>query len=294
MKIVVAGASGMLGSALVPVLRDLGHEVIELSRRSGAGIALWDPAAGVLDPVVIDGAGAVINLAGAGIADGRWTAARRAEILQSRVQGTRLLVSRMATVRRPGVFVCASAAGYYGEGGDRELTEEDPPGTTFLAEVCQRWESEAIQAEAAGVRVVMMRLGMILSASGGALSKMVPVFRSGVGGPVGNGRQWVSWIGVDDAVAAIAHAVLQRETRGPVNTVAPGVVRNGEFARTLGEVLGRPALIPAPAAMVRLMFGKMADETVLQSARLVPRRLLASGFRFRHPELREALRFVLA
>ena len=295
MKIVVAGASGMLGTALTPALRERGHEVIGLGRTGGAQVARWDPARGELDRAVMEGAGAVINLAGAGIAEGRWTAARRAEILNSRVQSTRILVETMASIEaRPEVFVCASAAGFYGEGGECELTEEAPPGDTFLAQVCQRWEAGAREAVPLGIRVVMMRLGMILSAQGGALAKMLPVFRSRLGGPAGGGTQWVSWITLDDAVAAFVHAVEVKTVHGPVNTAAPGVVRNAEFARALGEVLVRPAVVPAPAPMLRLMFGQMADETILQSARLVPRGLQASGFTFAHPELRGALRSVVA
>jgi uncharacterized protein len=279
MKIVVAGATGLVGSALVPALAAAGGEVV----------------AGILDPAVLEGATAVVNLAGAGVADGRWSEARRAEILESRVLSTRLLVDTIAKVReRPAVMVCASGAGYYGECGDREVDETSAPGDGFLAGVCQRWEAEARGAEALGVRVVSMRLGVVLAAHGGALAKMLPVFRAGLGGPAGSGRQWMSWIALDDAVAAFLHAISSVTVRGPVNLAAPGVVRNAEFARVLGEVLGRPAVVRAPAIALRLMFGRMADETVLQSTRLVPARLRASGFNFRYPDLGPALRRVLA
>lgn len=294
MKIVVAGSTGMLGSALVPVLRDLNHAVLGLARHAAPGCATWDPGRGILDPSVLEGADAVVNLAGAGIAEARWTAARRREIMESRVRATRLLVDTCGRLpRRPKVFVSASATGYYGDGGDRELAEDEPPGGTFLAQVCERWEAEAGRAAPLGMRVVCLRLGMILSASGGALAKMVPVFRAGLGGPAGGGRQWVSWIALDDAVAAVAHALIDPTLAGAVNAVAPGAVRNAEFARALGAVLGRPALVPAPAALLRLAFGEMAEQTILQSARVVPRELQRTDFRWRHADVRSALRSVL-
>jgi len=295
MKIVVAGASGLVGAALVPGLTTAGHEVVRLGRRAGPGVVAWDPAAGQLDLSAIEGATAVVNLAGAGIADGRWTTTRRAEILDSRVQSTRLLVDTIAKAReRPAVFVCASGAGYYGDCGDREIDETGEAGDGFLARVCRHWEAEAHGAEVLGVRVVALRLGMILAAGGGALGKMLPVFRAGLGGPAGHGRQWVSWIAIDDVVAAIVHAISSVTVTGPVNAVAPGAVRNAGFSRTLGHVLGRPAVVRAPAAALRLMFGRMANETVLASARVVPARLRATGFSFRFGELEPALRHVLA
>lgn len=295
MKIVVAGATGLVGSALVPALRAAGHAVVGLGRSAAAGVERWDPAAGVLDPAVIEGAGAIVNLAGAGVADGRWTAARRAEILDSRVQSTRLLVDSLARLAtRPDVFVCASASGYYGDCGDREVDEQASAGDGFLAEVCRRWEAEAQRAETAGVRTVMMRLGVVLTPRGGALGKMLPIFRAGLGGPAGNGRQWISWMTIDDVVAAFVHAILQPVVRGPVNAIAPAPVRNAAFAQALGRVLGRPAAVTAPAVALRLMFGQMAEETILQSSRLVPARLAATGFSWRHPEIEAALRHVLA
>jgi uncharacterized protein (TIGR01777 family) len=295
MKIVVAGATGLVGSALVPVLAAEGAEVVRLARRAGPGLTTWDPPAGVLDPAAIEGATAVVNLAGAGVADGRWSEARRTEILESRVQSTRLLVDTIAKVReRPAVLVCASGAGYYGECGDREVDETGAAGDGFLARVCRHWETEARCAEVLGVRVVSMRLGVVLSARGGALAKMLPVFRAGLGGPAGSGQQWMSWISIDDAVAAFVHAISSVSVSGPVNVVAPGAVRQAEFARILGQVLGRPAAVRAPAMALRLLFGQMAEETVLQSARLVPARLRASGFNFHFPDLESALRRVLA
>ncbi|MBE2216432.1 MAG: TIGR01777 family protein [Opitutaceae bacterium] len=295
MKIVVAGATGLVGSALVPVLAAAGHDVVRLGRRPGPGVVAWDPAAKVLDPAVIEGATAVVNLAGAGVADGRWTQARRTEILESRVQSTRLLVDTIARVReRPAVLVCASGSGYYGDGGDREIDESGAAGDGFLARVCRHWETEARCAEVLGVRVVAMRLGMVLAAHGGALAKMLPIFRAGLGGPAGSGRQWVSWITLDDAAAAFVHAISSLSVTGPVNAVAPGAVRNADFSRALAAVLGRPAAVRAPAVALRLMFGRMADETVLESARLVPARLRESGFVFRHPQIEPALRHVLA
>ena len=295
MKVVVAGASGLVGSALVPALRDAGHEGVGLGRRAGVGIEPWDPAAAVLDPAVLEGAGAVVNLAGAGIADGRWTAARQAEILDSRVRSTRLLVDTMTRVStRPEVFVCASASGYYGDCGERVVAEDAPAGDGFLAGVCRRWEAEARGAEALGIRVVLMRLGVVLTPRGGALAKMLPVFRAGLGGPAGSGRQWTSWMSIDDVVAAFCHAMSSASVEGPVNTTSPMPVRNREFAQALGRVLGRPAALPAPSTALRLMFGRMAEETILQSARLVPARLSASGFSCRFPDIEAALRHVLA
>ena len=294
MKIVVAGASGMLGGALTVALRDSGHEVVGLGRRADDGLHGWDPARGALDPALLDGAGAVVNLAGAGVADGRWTAARQAEILESRVGSTRLLVETMAGLPvRPAVFVCASASGFFGDTGEVAMSEEGAAGAGFLAGVCQRWEAEAEAATRLGVRVAMMRLGVVLSPRGGALGKMLPVFRAGLGGPAGNGRQWVSWIAIDDAVAAFVHAIQTESLEGPVNTAAPEPVRNSDLARVLARVLGRPALVPAPAAALRVMFGRMADETVLQSARLIPAKLRRSGFVFRFEHLEPALRHVL-
>jgi uncharacterized protein (TIGR01777 family) len=295
MKIVVAGATGLVGSALVPALAAAGGEVVRLARRAGPGLTAWDPAAGILDPAVLEGATAVVNLAGAGVADGRWSEARRTEILESRVLSTRLLVDTIARVReRPAVLVCASGAGYYGECGEREVDETGPGGDGFLARVCREWEAQARGAEALGVRVVSMRLGVVLAARGGALAKMLPVFRLGLGGPAGSGRQWMSWVAIDDAVAAFEHAIRTATLSGPVNLATPAPVRNAEFAHVLGQVLGRPAAVRAPAMALRLMFGRMADETVLQSTRLVPAQLRASRFSFRYPDLGPALRRVLA
>lgn len=294
MKIVVAGASGLVGSALVPRLTSAGHEVIGLGRRAGPGIVAWDPAAGKLDAAILDGAGAVVNLAGAGIADGRWTAARRDEILHSRVNATRLLVDTMAGLgTRPAVLVSASGSGYYGDTQDRLCDEQAPAGDGFLAGICRRWEAEAGRAAAHGIRVVMLRLGLVLAAHGGALAKMLPVFRAGLGGPAGDGRQWVSWIALDDLVAVIERAISDAGLVGPVNAASPGAVTNAEFARVLGRVLGRPAVVRAPVTALRLMFGRMAEETILLNNRLAPARLLAAGFCFQHPEIESALRQVL-
>ncbi len=294
MKIIVAGASGLVGSALVPQLTAAGHEVVGLGRRAAPGIAAWDPAAGRLDPDILTGAGAVVNLAGAGIADSRWTVQRRDEIMQSRVRATRLLVDTLAARReRPAVFVSASGAGYYGNTGNLPCDEQAPAGEGFLADVCRRWEAEAEGASALGIRVVRLRLAMVLASQGGALAKMLPVFRVGLGGPAGDGRQWVSWIALGDVVGAIAHAIANDALVGAVNAAAPGAVPNAEFARVLGHVLGRPTALRAPVTALRLMFGRMAEDTVLSSSRIVPGRLLATGYSFQHAELEPALRHVL-
>lgn len=260
----------------------------------------WDPARGVLDPSLLEGADAVVNLAGRSLASDRWTvrsmasdrwtARTRQEILDSRLQATRLLVQTMARLSaRPAVLVSASAVGYYGSRGDEVLTESSQPGRGFLAELAQAWEAEALRARGAGVRVVCTRFGLILDRRGGSLARLLPIFRLGLGGLLGSGRQWWSWVHLDDVVGAILVAMGSAALDGPVNVVAPEPVTNRDFARALGAVLRRPAVLPAPAFALRLLLGSMADEMILASQRVVPARLQQAGFEFRWPSLRPAL-----
>ena len=297
MRILVSGSSGLVGSALVPSLGTGGHQVVRLVRtRPTAGTAaiLWDPARGALDSAALEGFDAMVHLAGEGLVQGRWNPARKARIRDSRVGGTRLLAETIARLARPPqVFISASAVGYYGDRGDEVLREDAPPGRDYLAEVCRAWEDAAEPAARKGARVVQHRFGVILSPKGGALRKMLPPFKLGVGGRLGDGRQYMSWITLDDVLGAIEHALLTATLKGPVNTVAPHPRTNAEFTDTLGRVLGRPTLFPMPAFAARLAFGEVADALLLASQRVEPARLLASGYRFRHPDLEPALRFLL-
>jgi uncharacterized protein (TIGR01777 family) len=297
MNILVSGATGLVGSDLVPLLTTGGHRVTRLKRSpAGPGEAAisWDPEKGTLDPAGLEGIDAVVHLAGESIAAGRWNADRKARILESRVKGTRLLCETLARLDRPPrVLVCASAIGYYGSRGDEVLSEESASGTGFLAEVCREWEKAAEAARQKGIRVVNLRFGMILSPKGGGLAKMLLPFRMGVGGRLGNGRQYVSWITLDDAVGAIYHALATEALQGPVNAVAPQPVTNREFTRTLGRVLWRPTFFPMPGFMARVLFGEMANELLLASTRVEPQKLLAAGYSFRHPDLEGGLRHLL-
>ena len=293
LRFVVSGASGLVGSALSATLVGRGHRVERLVRRppaSGAPEIAWDPAKGTIDRDALEGADAVVHLAGESVA-ASWTARRKRAIRESRVAGTGLLASTLADLRRPPrVLVSASAVGYYGDRGEKTVTEDSPPGTGFLAETARAWEAAAEPALEAGIRLVHPRIGMVLSARGGALAKMLTPFRLGLGGVVGTGRQQMSWIALDDLVAVLEHLALTDELSGPVNAVAPHPVTNREFTATLGRVLGRPTLMPLPGFMVRLLFGEMGQALLLDGARVLPSRLEASGFRFRYPRLEEALR----
>ena len=295
MRILVSGASGLIGSALVRRLSGLGHEVVRLVRshaQPGAGEVSWDPMAGRIDRADLEAAPveAVVHLAGENLAKGRWTAHRKALIRDSRVEGTRLLAQTLATLpARPRVFCSASAVGFYGNRGDEELTEDSVSGTGFLAEVCRDWEAATSPAAEAGIRVVRMRLGVVLDRSGGVLAKMLPMFRLGLGGRLGSGRQYLSWITLHDAVEAIRSLLAGLTLQGAVNLVTPTPVTNRQFTAALGRVLRRPALVPAPAAMLRLLLGEMAGELLLSSARVLPRRLVDAGFTFRDSELDAAL-----
>ncbi len=297
MRFVVAGASGLVGRALAVFLRTQGHEVLRLVRRGAAtGDELfWNPEEGALDAAALRGVDVVVNLAGEGLAEGRWTASRREAIRGSRVNATRTLVAAVEKLKhRPHLLVNASAAGFYGDRGGRLLDEASPRGEGFLAEVCEAWEREALTARELGLRVALMRFGMVLSPEGGALARLLPLFRGGRGGRLGDGAQWISWSLIDDVVGAIYHAVLSQACDGPVNTASPNPVTGEEFAATLARVLGKTAWLRAPAWALRLKFGAdFADELLLASQRMMPERLLDSGFIFRHARLDAALRHVL-
>jgi uncharacterized protein len=299
MRFLIAGASGLIGRALTAFLQTQGHTVMRLVRRptTAKDEVSWDPAKGELAAQAMRGVDAVVNLSGEGIADARWSAERKAEILKSRVDSTRTLVAGIAAVQserlRPFVLVSASAIGIYGNRGDDVLDENAATGTGFLADVCTAWEREAVAADALGVRVVELRTGVVLTPAGGALAKLLPVFTAGLGGRLGNGRMWMSWISLDDLVGAIYHAVLDRRCDGPVNAVAPQAVTNAEFTRVLGQVVRRPAVLPAPEAALRAVFGEMAEETLLSSARVVPGKLTEAHYTFRHENAEGALRHLL-
>jgi uncharacterized protein (TIGR01777 family) len=298
MIIAITGSTGLVGTALVDALEAEGHVVRRLVRREARDPRheiRWDPDAGQIDAAGLEGVDAVVHLAGENLAAHRWTAAFKQKISQSRVRGTRLLcdaLARLAT--KPAVLVSASAVGYYGDRGEELLDESSTPGKGFLADVCQQWEAATQPARAAGVRVVNLRLGVVLSPQGGALTQMLTPFKLGVGGVIGSGRQYLSWIALDDLVSAIRFALKTAALTGPVNAVAPQPVTNREFTKTLGKVLGRPTVIPMPAFAARLAFGEMADEMLLGGARVEPRALRGAGFEFQHSDLEAALRHLLA
>jgi uncharacterized protein len=298
LRVAVTGATGLVGSALVPALRAAGHRVDRLSRRPpqpGTTDIQWDPAHGRLDPRALEGVDAVVHLAGESIAALRWTPSVKERIRRSRVDGTRLLAETLGRLaRRPQVLVAVSAVGYYGDRGEAPLTEESSPGSGFLADVCRAWEAAADPARAAGIRVVHPRLGVVLAGQGGALPRMALPFRLGVGGVIGSGRQYWSWIEIGDLVRVIELCLALDTLAGPVNAVAPTPVTNRDFTRALGRVLTRPTLVPLPAFAVRLLLGEMGQALLLASARVVPRRLERAGFRFQHPGLEAALRAALA
>jgi uncharacterized protein (TIGR01777 family) len=295
-RVLVTGASGLIGSALVPALEAGGASVLRLGRGAGPEPwrLTWNPDAGSIPRASLEGLDAVVHLAGESLAAGRWSPARKARLLGSRVGGTRLLCETLAALERPPrVMVSASATGFYGDRGSEVLNEESPPGSGFLAGLARAWEESTTVAEARGVRVVRLRIAPVLAPRGGMLAPLRLPFRLGLGGPLGSGRQWLSWIALDDLVAAIRHLLGHDAVRGAVNAAAPGAVTHREFARNLGRVLGRPAFMRVPAVVLRIILGEMADEALLASTRVEPRRLLESGFTFRYPELEPALRHVL-
>jgi uncharacterized protein (TIGR01777 family) len=294
MKIAVAGASGFVGRALVRRLEAEGHEVRRMVRRPAErpDEITWHPTSGEVEQRDrLEGIEAVVNLAGASLAAGRWTAARQDEIRRSRVEGTRTLVATMTRLNhRPRVLVCASAVGYYGDRGEEELTEASSRGEGFLAEVCAAWEGEARIAAAVGIRTVVLRMGVVLGPGGGVLARLRPVFRAGLGGRLGDGRQWMSWISLEDLVEVARQALHDERWSGPVNAVAPGVARNAEFTAALARAWRRPAIVRVPGFLLRAVLGPMADEALLASARVQPQRLQGLGFGFKHPQLADALR----
>ena len=292
MRIVIAGASGLIGGALVPALRARGHEVIRLVRRPprDSGEVFWNPATSELDATRLEGADAFVNLAGENVAQ-RWTTASRERIWHSRIDATRTLVLALDRLKhKPAVFVNASAIGFYGDCGDEELTEASGIGSGFLPEVCLAWETHAEGASRRGLRTAVLRFGVVIAREGGALAKMLPIFRLGLGGRLGEGRQWMSWVSLDDAVGAIIHVLANGNCRGPVNVVAPTPVTNADFTGTLARALHRPALAPVPGAVLRFVFGQMAQDMLLGSTRALPISLQETGFRFQHPTLEVALR----
>lgn len=297
MKIVVSGATGLIGSPLVDALKRRGDAVVRLVRppaRAGAEAVLWDPERGTIDRAGLAAVDAVIHLAGENVF-GRWSAAKKRRIRDSRVQGTRLVSDTLASLaNRPAVLLAASAIGFYGNQRDQSLTEQSPSGDDFLAEVSREWEAATASAMRAGVRVVNMRFGVVLTPAGGALGKMLPPFRLGVGGPVGSGQQFVSWIALDDAINAIVYLLGKTDVTGPVNITAPHPVTNREMATTLGRVLHRPSVVPVPSFALKMAFGSEGAEMLQSGQRVLPERLLASGFTFRFPTLEPALRHLLA
>jgi uncharacterized protein len=298
LHVLVSGASGLIGRAVVESLAGAGHRITRLVRTSaGAGEFGWDPLAERLDLTSVAPVDAVVHLAGENVG-ARWTDERKRRIRDSRVRGTRLLSTAIAQLRPvPRVLVSASAIGIFGNRGDELLTESSPlgePSDDFLASVCREWEAAADSARAAGIRVVHPRFGVVLSPSGGALQRMLPVFRLGLGGRLGTGEQWISWISLPDVTAIVARAIEDSSLAGAVNVTAPEPVTNREFTRALGTVLHRPTPFPVPAALLRAGLGAMSEGTVLASARVLPSRLLESGYQFRHADLASALRDVLA
>ena len=297
MKIVVSGSTGLVGSALRPVLAARGHEIIPLIRRRptpGERALAWDPERETIDRAGLESSDAVIHLAGETVV-GRWSPAKKQRIHDSRVHGTRLLCDALAGLqRRPRILLSASAVGYYGDRRDEVVTEASAPGDDFLAQVAREWEAATAAATRVGIRVVNMRTGVVLTTKGGALAQMLPAFRLGLGGPIGSGNQYVSWIAVDDLMNAMLHLLDTQDLVGPVNLTAPSPVTSREFAKTLGKVLGRPAVVTVPAFALRLAFGTEGAAMLLGGQRVSPARLLAAGFTFALNDIEHALRFLLA
>ena len=294
MRILITGASGLIGTALQKSFEEKGYEMLLASRsepKSERDIQ-WNADAGFADEDLLrlEGLDAVIHFAGESISALRWTDEKKKAIRDSRVHGTRTMIEAFARLeKKPKVFISASAIGFYGDRGDEEMTETNSVGDTFLSEVSKEWESESRRAEDMGIRTVLLRNGIVLSKDGGALATMMTPFKLGVGGVVGNGKQWMSWVSLDDAVGIVNYALENENLRGAVNVVSPNPVTNEEFTKTLGEVLYRPTFLPLPEFAVNLVFGEMGDALLIDSTRVVPKRLLDSGFKFRYPEIKSAL-----
>jgi uncharacterized protein len=295
MKILISGSHGLVGTALIKALEPEGHEIFRLVRHApGSKSEIeWSPDRYSIALARLEGFDAVVHLAGESIAEGRWSEEKKKRIRESRVKGTRLLGDALANLSSPPkTLISASAIGYYGNRGDEILTEDSAPGDDFLAKVCVEWEQATALATEKGIRVVNTRFGIILDAKGGALAKMLPPFRMGIGGKIGSGKQWMSWIALDDVIGGIKFALTNDLLRGPVNFVAPNPVTNAEFTKTLGKALSRPTLFPIPAFGVRLAFGEMADSLLLSSQRVSPNRLKQSSYSFQYPELEGALQHI--
>ncbi|MDP8938742.1 MAG: TIGR01777 family oxidoreductase [Actinomycetota bacterium] len=295
MRVLVSGATGLIGSALSSELENKGHRVIVLSRSepSSEKTIRWDPSRGQLDASRLEGIDAVVHLAGESII-GRWTGEKKRRIRESRVQGTLLLAESIAGLsEKPRAMVCASGINYYGDRGNELLREESEPGDAFLSEVVKEWEAAAVPAREVGIRVANLRFGVVLSPEGGALGTTLPIFKLGGGGKVGSGRQWWSWVALDDVVGALIHALENDSVEGPVNVVAPNPLTNAEYTKVLGEVLNRPTLVPVPAPAIRAVLGQVADELLLASMRVEPAKLKETGYEFRYPGLEGALRHLL-
>ena len=295
MKVIVSGSTGLVGSALMLALEEAGHEPVRLVRRAATENDIhWDPKTGKIDTQRLEGADAVVHLAGENIASGRWTEARKARFRDSRVDGTRLICETLASLeRKPATLISASATGYYGDRADDVCNESSGTGEGFLPDLCREWEAATEAAANAGIRVVNLRIGMVLSTKDGALAKMLRPFRFGLGGVVGSGRQYWSWISLPDLIRVILFTLAKSKLSGPVNAVAPIPVTNQQFTKSLGQALGRPTIFPLPAIVARLILGEMADALLLASARVVPKQLLDAGFSFSHDELSAALQAVL-
>ena len=296
MKILIGGSHGLVGTALIKSLETEGHEIFRLVRHAPTSKTEveWSPDRYSIALARIEGFDAVVNLAGESIAEGRWTDEKKRRIRESRVKGTKLLGDALANLDVPPKnFVCASAIGYYGNRGDELLTETSAPGDNFLAKVCAEWEEATALATEKGIRVVNARFGVILDTNGGALKKMLPPFRMGAGGKIGSGKQWMSWIALDDVVGALNFALTNDSLRGPVNFVAPSPATNAEFTKTLGKVLSRPTILPIPAFAIKLLFGEMGEALLLGGQRVAPKRLIAGGYEFSYPQLEQAFVHIL-
>jgi len=297
-KVVISGSSGLIGSALALSLLSDGNSITKLVRPGGpvgAGTISWNPETGVLDSAALENFDAVVHLAGENIASTKWTEDSKKRFIESRTRSTRLLCGRLLQLKNPPkVMVMASATGFYGSRDNEELTEQSTSGAGFLAELTREWEKASETLNDSPIRIVRLRLGVVLSSEGGALPRMIKPFKLGLGGKIGDGGQYISWLGLDDTVGIIKHVIADENIRGPVNAVAPHPVTNKEFTKALGETLGRPTVATIPAMMLKIMYGEMAEETILSSTRVIPRVLIESGYEFIDPDLNEALKKYIA